>query len=73
MQIPPVKQYREAKLEFERNYVHELLTMTMGDCTLAAQIAGIHRERLYDKARRYGLKLSDYKLRAQFARQQQVG
>jgi DNA-binding NtrC family response regulator len=51
--------YGQAKEDFERNYLQEILTQSRGSVSRAAQISGIPRQNLYLKLKKYGLKHCD--------------
>jgi DNA-binding NtrC family response regulator len=50
-----VKPFREAKADFLRDYLTELLQEAKGNRTLAAEIAGVNRTALQEMLRRVGL------------------
>ncbi|MEW6543270.1 MAG: sigma-54 dependent transcriptional regulator [Nitrospirota bacterium] len=55
------KPLTEAKEEFEKNYLKEILRLTGGNISRAAQIAGRYRADFYKLLRKYGLHPSDSK------------
>ncbi len=59
----PFKSLTEAKEAFERNYLKELLDLTGGNISRAAQMAGRYRADFYKLLRKYGLHPSDGKTR----------
>ena len=50
-----MKPFREAKADFLRDYLTELLQEAKGNRTLAAEIAGVNRTALQEMLRRVGL------------------
>lgn len=56
-----IKPLTEAKEEFERNYLKELLTLSGGNISRASQMAGRYRADFYKLLRKYGLHPSDRK------------
>lgn len=50
-----VKSFREARDEFEKKYLTQLIGVTEGNVSLAAKLAGKYRADLYDLLRRYDL------------------
>jgi DNA-binding NtrC family response regulator len=52
---PAHKPLAQARDEFERDYIQQLLRQANGNVTLAARAAGIARQNLYAKMRKYGL------------------
>ncbi|RKZ21445.1 hypothetical protein DRQ18_04435, partial [bacterium] len=48
--------YRDAKEEFEKEYITRLLEYTGGNVTLAAEVSGITRQNIYAKLKKYGIK-----------------
>lgn len=52
---------REAKRQFEREYILELLMRTRGNITKAAQLAGIARQNLHQKLKVYGIRGKEFK------------
>jgi len=57
-----LKPLTEAKEEFERGYLKEILQLTGGNISRAAQIAGRYRADFYKILRKYGLHPGDAKL-----------
>ena len=53
---PTALPFRDAKVEFEKQYVMELLKLTKGNVTEAARIAGKDRRDFYDLMRRAKVK-----------------
>jgi len=56
--LPPL---RDAKENFERQYLRQLLELSRGNVTLAAQLAGKYRADLYSLLRKHGLDPEDYR------------
>jgi len=56
-----IKPLTEAKEEFERNYLKELLELAGGNISRASQMAGRYRADFYKLLRKYGLHPSDGK------------
>jgi two-component system response regulator GlrR len=52
----------EAKEEFERGYLKEIVQLTGGNISRAAQIAGRYRADFYKLLRKYGLHPGDGKV-----------
>lgn len=48
--------YRDAKEEFEKEYIKNLLEYTKGNVTLASEISGITRQNIYVKLKKYKIK-----------------
>ena len=57
-----LKPLREARGEFERNYISNLLSLTRGNISKAAKLAGKYRADFYDLLKRHNLKASDFKI-----------
>jgi len=53
--------YPEAKENFEKNYLEEILKKCNGDVTKAAKISRIKRQNMYEKFKKYGIKPDDYR------------
>lgn len=58
-----IKPLTEAKEEFERNYLKELLELAGGNISRASQMAGRYRADFYKLLRKYGLHPSDGKIK----------
>jgi two-component system response regulator GlrR len=56
--LPP---FRDAKGIFERQYLRQVLEMSKGNVTQAAQLAGKYRADLYALLRKYGLNPDDFR------------
>ena len=57
-----LKPLREARGEFERNYISNLLSLTRGNISKAAKLAGKYRADFYDLLKKHNLKASDFKI-----------
>jgi DNA-binding NtrC family response regulator len=55
MQIPYLSDFREARREFERAYIEQVLKDTGGNVTRAAERVGMHRQSLQQKLKDLGL------------------
>jgi two-component system response regulator GlrR len=60
----PVRPLTEAREEFERNYLRELLELSSGNISRASQMAGRYRADFYKLLRKYGLHPSDGRARS---------
>ncbi len=60
-QLPGSFDFGEAKQEFERSYIHQLLVLAKGNISEVARISGQHRPFIYRLMQRYGLESSVYK------------
>ncbi len=56
-----VKTLKDAKLDFEREYLVELLELTQGNVTKAAKLAGKYRADLYELMKKCGLQADDFR------------
>jgi two-component system response regulator GlrR len=56
-----IKPLREARDEFEKEYLIRLLEVCEGNVTKAAKLAGKHRVDFYDLLKRHGLKTEDFR------------
>ena len=56
-----VKPLKDAKLDFERDYLVELLELTQGNVTKAAKFAGKYRADLYELMKKCGLRIDDFR------------
>jgi two-component system response regulator GlrR len=52
---------KEAKFEFERNYISNLMSLTEGNVSRAAKLAGKYRSDFYELMKKHNLKASDFK------------
>ena len=57
----PFKPLKESKANFERNYIINLLGLTQGNISKAAQLAGKYRADFYNLLKKYNIKPEDYK------------
>jgi transcriptional regulator with PAS, ATPase and Fis domain len=53
--------YREARQQFETDYIADLLQKTHGNVTEAARLSGISRRNLYEKVEKYGIDINTFK------------
>lgn len=58
---PPFKSYKEAKSEFEKNYLMNVLRMTNGNVALAARRAKKDRKDFYDAMKKHGIRSKDFR------------
>jgi two-component system response regulator GlrR len=56
-----LKPLKEAKNEFEKSYISNILALTRGNVSKAAELAGKYRGDLYDLLKKHGLNPSDFK------------
>jgi two-component system response regulator GlrR len=56
-----LKPLREARDEFEKEYLIRLLELCEGNVTKAAQLAGKHRVDFYDLLKKHGLRTEDFR------------
>jgi two-component system, NtrC family, response regulator GlrR len=56
-----VKPLKDAKLEFEKDYLVELLELTQGNVSKAAKLAGKYRADLYELMKKCGLRADDFR------------
>ncbi len=54
---------KDAKENFEKNYIVQLIELTQGNVSQAAKLAGKYRADLYDLLRKYNIKPSDFRER----------
>lgn len=57
----PMKSLKEARADFEKAYLIELLNRCDGKAAHAAEIAGKYRADFYDLLKKHGIKIQDYK------------
>ena len=57
----PMKSLKDARAEFEKAYLVELLERCDGKAAAAADIAGKYRADFYDLLKKHGIKIQDYK------------
>jgi two-component system response regulator GlrR len=55
------KPLREAKDDYERNYLIHLLEICKGNVSKAARLAGKYRADFYDLLKKHDLKITDFK------------
>jgi two-component system, NtrC family, response regulator GlrR len=55
------KPLKEAKEQFERNYLIQLIELTQGNISKAAKISGKYRADLYELLKKHGLKPKDFR------------
>ena len=58
----PMKPLKDARAEFEKAYLIELLERCDGKAAQAAEIAGKYRADFYDLLKKHGIKIQDYKV-----------
>lgn len=56
-----LKPLKAAKDDFEKNYVMQLISLTKGNVSQAAKLAGKYRADFYDLLRKYNLKPNDFR------------
>jgi len=56
-----LKPLRDAKEEFEKNYLIQLIGLTQGNVSQAAKLAGKYRADLYELLKKYRLKPADFR------------
>jgi two-component system response regulator GlrR len=56
-----LKSFKEAKWDFEKNYLTQLIEFTQGNVTNAARLAGKHRADLYELFRKHNLDPADFR------------
>jgi two-component system, NtrC family, response regulator GlrR len=56
-----VRPLKDAKKDFEREYLTNLLVLTEGNVSKAAELAGKYRADFYELLRKYNLNPSDFK------------
>jgi len=59
--VGSLKPLKEAKKDFEREYISNLLLLTEGNVSKAAELAGKYRADFYELLKKYGLNPSDFK------------
>jgi two-component system response regulator GlrR len=52
---------KDAKKDFEKNYIIQLITLTKGNVTEAAKLAGKYRADLYELLKKYNLNPADFR------------
>ena len=53
--------FKNAKENFEKNYLTQLIELTGGNVSQAAKLAGKYRADLYQLLKKYGIKAADYR------------
>jgi two-component system response regulator GlrR len=56
-----LKPLKDAKENFEKNYLLQLIELTEGNMAQAARLAGKYRADLYDLLKKYDLKPSNFR------------
>lgn len=56
-----IKSLKDAKNDFEKNYLIQLITTTRGNVTEAAKLAGKYRADLYELLKKYDLNAADFR------------
>jgi two-component system response regulator GlrR len=56
-----LKPLKEAKNEFERKYISNLISLTRGNVSKASKLAGKYRSDFYDLLKKHNLKIADFK------------
>ncbi|MEN8211259.1 MAG: sigma-54 dependent transcriptional regulator [Thermodesulfobacteriota bacterium] len=56
-----LKPFKEAKLDFEKDYIIQLLQLTRGNVSRAAKLAGKYRADFYDLMKKCDLKAEDFR------------
>ncbi len=59
-----LKTLKNAKEEFEKNYIIQLIKLTQGNISQAAKLAGKYRADFYDLLKKYSLKPADFRIKA---------
>ena len=61
--VDPVslKSFKDAKENFEKNYLIQLFELTKGNVSQAAQLAGKYRADVYELVRKYNINLNDFR------------
>jgi two-component system response regulator GlrR len=57
----PFKSLKDARAEFEKAYLIQLLEICSGKASKAAEIAGKYRADFYDLLKKHEIKVADYK------------
>ena len=58
-----LKSFKQAKLDFEKNYLIQLVEIAQGNVTQAAMLAGKHRADLYELLKKHNLDPADFRER----------
>jgi len=56
-----LKPLKEAKNEFEKKYISNLISLTKGNVSEASRLAGKYRSDFYDLLKKHNLKIADFK------------
>ena len=56
-----LKPFKDAKENFEKNYLVKLFELTRGNVSQAAKLAGKYRADVYELVKKYNLKLTDFR------------
>ncbi len=56
-----LKSFREAKQQFEKEYIANVLRLTMGNVAKAARLAGKERKDFYDLMKKYKIRQQDFR------------
>jgi two-component system response regulator GlrR len=56
-----LKSFKDAKENFEKNYLIQLFELTKGNVSQAAQLAGKYRADVYELIKKYNIKLADFR------------
>jgi two-component system response regulator GlrR len=56
-----LKPLKEAKNEFEKKYISNLISLTRGNVSKASRLAGKYRSDFYDLLKKHNLKTADFK------------
>ena len=56
-----LKPLKEAKNEFEKKYISNLISLTRGNVSKASRLAGKYRSDFYDLLKKHNLKIADFK------------
>jgi two-component system response regulator GlrR len=59
--IEIIKPLKDAKASFEKNYIIQLLEITRGNVSKAAEVAGKYRADFYNLLKKYNLDPEDFK------------
>ncbi|MCI0526637.1 MAG: hypothetical protein L0Y56_04185 [Nitrospira sp.] len=59
--VPRILNYKEAKEQFEREFIIAALQRNKGNVTNAALETSIYRQNFYDKLNKYGINPEDFK------------
>ena len=61
VEVNDLKPLKDAKENFEKNYLLQLIEITEGNMAQAARLAGKYRADLYELLKKYGLKPADFR------------